>query len=172
MSTKHTPTPLVYLADESFGGDIRDIEFHHVATVVNENDADGELLARAFNSYVKHCKDPVAAAESDLLGRALEVIQELVDWSGWLPDDYKPPAPVVAAFSILRETEESVSPCRRCGGKGFLPNDSVGAEPVFPVCPCRETTCFRKSRQNETPSRLAWRSWRRKVSTYDRLSRR
>lgn len=37
----------------------------------------GELLAYAFNSYARHCADPVKAADDDLLGQALEVLREI-----------------------------------------------------------------------------------------------
>lgn len=32
----------------------------------------------AFNSYAKHCKDPVAAAESDLLGQLRDTMTDLL----------------------------------------------------------------------------------------------
>lgn len=36
-----------------------------------------DFASQAVASYRKHCKDPIAAAESDLLGQALELIQEM-----------------------------------------------------------------------------------------------
>lgn len=53
MSTKHTPTERV----------IREIS--------------ERFDRRAAESYAKHCKDPVAAAESDLLGRALGKLERI-----------------------------------------------------------------------------------------------
>lgn len=37
---------------------------------------DGDLIVASVNSYAKHCKDPVAAASSDLLGRALALLRD------------------------------------------------------------------------------------------------
>lgn len=39
---------------------------------------DARLITAACNSYQKHCADPVAAAESDLLGECLVALDECV----------------------------------------------------------------------------------------------
>lgn len=56
-----------------------DSEYGNRTTVVAEvcaadnstDERDARLLAAAWNSYQRHCADPLAAAESDLLGEAL-----------------------------------------------------------------------------------------------------
>lgn len=42
---------------------------------IDERDANAILFAAAYNSYDRHCKDPVQAAESDLLGECVEVLK-------------------------------------------------------------------------------------------------
>lgn len=42
---------------------------------IAEQDANARLIAAACNSYQRRCKDPLAAAEGDLLGEALAFIR-------------------------------------------------------------------------------------------------
>lgn len=42
-------------------------------------EANVRLIAAACNSYQRHCADPVAAAEGDLLGELLEALEDIND---------------------------------------------------------------------------------------------
>lgn len=83
MTTKPTPgdwTIGPQLSSGRFGGPtIKSSENRTVAVVFSGGGhQDERILTAAANSYRRHFADPVAAAESDLLGQALDIASALL----------------------------------------------------------------------------------------------
>lgn len=61
------------------------------------------LIAPACNSYAKHCSDPLAAAEADLLGKALAAIRFALDFSNGLMVGFSAAAEDEPGWAIVRD---------------------------------------------------------------------
>lgn len=74
-----------------------------VAQCSTENDA--RLIASACNSYKSHFSNPITAAESDWIGKAVEVLREIIEQEGELPQQWFQPATMRKARALLARME-------------------------------------------------------------------
>ena len=76
--SEHTPGPLVRFGTNGIHKEVSKHYAHCIATTEGENrETNADLLKAAYNSYDKHCADPVAAAESDFLGEVLAIMDSI-----------------------------------------------------------------------------------------------
>lgn len=82
-NAQHTPGPLQVRQTSSGAGIAYSLDAPEAYKLAIAQDIlgldDARLLAAAYTSYDKHCADPIAAAEADLLGKALNLLADAHD---------------------------------------------------------------------------------------------
>jgi len=103
MTQKHTPTWVVCSGTLPQKTIIADDSPQAICTTHGDNyESNAHLIVAARNSYAAHCKDPIKAAENDLLGAAIAALRVMANY---LPEDERA-CDTLMVKSILNQCKE------------------------------------------------------------------